>query len=94
MKQFQAKRMVWLLVLALCVTMTATGCLRQAPGETPEEGAETREADVIVVGGGGAGLAAATAAAEKGASVILLEKAAFLGGNTILAGGAYNAVNP
>jgi urocanate reductase len=94
MKQFQAKTMVWLLILALCVTMTATGCLRQAPGETPEEGAETREVDVVVIGGGGAGLAAATAAAEKGASVILLEKGAFLGGNTILAGGAFNAVNP
>ena len=57
-------------------------------------GAQTYEADVIVVGGGGAGLAAAVSAAETGASVILIEKAPFLGGNTIIAGGAYNAVVP
>lgn len=50
--------------------------------------------DVVVVGGGGAGLAAAVSAAEQGADVILLEKAQFLGGNTIIAGGAFNAVNP
>lgn len=53
-----------------------------------------KQADVIVIGGGGAGLAAATSAAENGASVILIEKAAALGGNTIRAGGAYNAVDP
>src|SRR5690554_2893932 len=57
-------------------------------------GAQTYEADVVVVDGGGAGLAAAVSAAETGASVILIEKAPFLGGNTIIAGGAYNAVVP
>lgn len=56
--------------------------------------AQTYEADVVVVGGGGAGLAAAVSAAEHGSSVILVEKAQFLGGNTIIAGGAYNAVAP
>lgn len=56
--------------------------------------AQTYEADVVVIGGGGAGLAAAVSAAENGASVILIEKAPFLGGNTIIAGGAYNAVAP
>lgn len=50
--------------------------------------------DVVVIGGGGAGLAAAVSAAENGASVILLEKGAALGGNTLRAGGAYNAVDP
>ncbi len=53
-----------------------------------------KTADVVVIGGGGAGLAAATSAAENGASVILIEKAAALGGNTLRAGGAYNAVDP
>lgn len=53
-----------------------------------------KSADVVVVGGGGAGLAAAIQAAEKGGKVILIEKAATLGGNTMLAGGAYNAVDP
>lgn len=50
-------------------------------------------ADVVVIGGGGAGLAAAVSAAENGASVILIEKGAALGGNTLRAGGAYNAVD-
>ena len=52
-----------------------------------------KTADVIVIGGGGAGLAAAASAAQKGAKVILIEKAPALGGNTIRAGGAYNAVD-
>ncbi|MGL5023947.1 MAG: FAD-dependent oxidoreductase [Cetobacterium sp.] len=49
--------------------------------------------DILVIGGG-AGLAAASSATENGANVILVEKMSFLGGNTILAGGAYNAVDP
>lgn len=52
------------------------------------------EADVVIVGGGGSGLAAAVTAAEKGASVIVLEKNGFVGGNTILCGGIYNAPDP
>ena len=51
-------------------------------------------ADVIIVGGGGAGLSAAVSATEKGASVILIEKSGFLGGNSIVAGGIYNAPDP
>ena len=53
-----------------------------------------KTADVIVVGGGGAGLSAAIAACQNNAKVILIEKAALLGGNTIRAGGPYNAVDP
>lgn len=56
---------------------------------TPEEIEKT--ADIVIVGGGGAGLAAATAASESGASVIVLEKAGYLGGNTLVAGGIYNS---
>jgi len=48
-------------------------------------------ADVIIIGGGGAGLAAATSARQNGASVILIEKLSRLGGNTVIAGGAFNA---
>ena len=44
-------------------------------------------ADVIVVGGGGAGMSAAVTAGEAGASVIVVEKAATLGGNTVISGG-------
>ncbi|MEG0661633.1 MAG: FAD-binding protein, partial [Anaerorhabdus sp.] len=50
-------------------------------------------ADVIVIGAGGAGLAAGVTANQAGASVIVIEKMPKVGGNTILAGGALNAVD-
>ena len=53
---------------------------------------ETLEADVVVIGAGGAGLAAAITAEQNGAKVIIVEKMGKTGGNTILAGGAVNAV--
>lgn len=56
--------------------------------------ARTEKFDVVVIGGGNAGLAAAAEASAAGAKVVLLEKMPFLGGNTIRAGGAYNAVDP
>lgn len=57
---------------------------------------ETKEytADVVIIGGGGAGLAAAVSAHQNGATVIVVEKMSRLGGNTILSGGAMNAVDP
>ncbi len=51
-------------------------------------------ADVLVVGGGAAGLSAAVAAVEKKAWVLVLEKAGFLGGDTLISGGYFNAVDP
>lgn len=79
-------------------------CVRQAGGdvealkqvEVTKEKTEDFEGtyDVVVVGGGGAGLAAALSASENGASVVLIEKAASLGGNSLLAGGAFNACDP
>ncbi len=59
--------------------------------------AETQQAyaptyDVVVVGAGGAGLAAAASAAAAGLSVIVLEKMPNVGGNTLRAGGYFNAV--
>lgn len=54
-----------------------------------------KEVDVVIIGGGGAGLSAAVSSYESGAaSVIVLEKMPALGGNTKIAGGAMNAVNP
>lgn len=50
-------------------------------------------ADVIVIGAGGAGMSAAVAANEDGKSVIVIEKSSKMGGNTILSGGALNAVD-
>ena len=88
------------------VTMTSRAilnavedCLRQAGADItalsrPPRRARVRDktltADVIIVGGGGAGLSAAVSATEAGASVILVEKAGFLGGNSIAAGGIIN----
>ncbi len=79
-------------------------CIVQAGGDVEalknKEVAKTvkdtieKTADVVVIGGGGAGVAAAASASENGASVILVEKGASLGGNTIRAGGGYNAVDP
>lgn len=62
--------------------------------ENKEKENKEIDTDVIVVGGGGAGLAAAVSAHQNGAKVILLEKMPQLGGNTVLSGGAFNAVDP
>ena len=66
-----------------------TAAIVTGPKEAIEE-----TADVIVIGGGGAGLSAAVSAAENGASVILIEKTGALGGNTVRAGGPFNAADP
>ncbi|MCI6530196.1 MAG: FAD-dependent oxidoreductase [Mesosutterella sp.] len=50
--------------------------------------------DVIAVGGGAAGLSAAATSAAAGASVLLLEKEPQLGGDTLISGGNFNAVDP
>ncbi|MDF2566531.1 MAG: succinate dehydrogenase/fumarate reductase, flavoprotein subunit, partial [Massilibacillus sp.] len=54
---------------------------------------QTWDTDVLVMGGGGAGLTSAINAVEQGAKVILIEKGSVLGGNTLMAGAAYNAVD-
>jgi urocanate reductase len=53
-----------------------------------------KRADVVIIGGGGAGLAAAVSAHQNGAKVLVLEKMPKVGGNTIISGAAYNAVDP
>lgn len=52
-----------------------------------------KQTDVVVVGGGGAGLAAAIAASENGANVIIVEKKGEVGGNTLVCGAIYNAID-
>lgn len=54
---------------------------------------ETWNTELLVVGGGGAGFSAAITAAQEGTKVTLIEKSSFLGGNTMMAGGAFNAVD-
>ncbi|MBP1732436.1 MAG: flavocytochrome c [Deltaproteobacteria bacterium] len=51
------------------------------------------EWDVIVVGSGYAGLSAAIEAHDAGSAVAILEKRRIIGGNSIIAGGVYNAVD-
>ncbi len=63
----------------------------KAPRERTANQDAEYEADVVIVGGGGSGLSAAVRATEAGASVILIEKMGFLGGNSIMVGGIYNA---
>lgn len=52
------------------------------------------ETEVLVIGGGAAGLSAALSAAEAGAEVLLIEKNDQLGGDTLIAGGYFNAPDP
>lgn len=54
---------------------------------------DEKKADVVVIGAGGAGLAAAVSAHQNGARVLVLEKMPKVGGNTIISGAAYNAVD-
>lgn len=52
------------------------------------------DTEVAIIGGGGAGLAAAVSAHQNGAKVLLVEKTPNVGGNTIISGSAFNAVDP
>ena len=85
------------------VLRAAEECLTQAGADVasfqagvtaPAPEKKEMNADVVIVGGGGAGLSAAVTAVHEGASVILIEKAGLLGGNSIVAGGIYNAPDP
>lgn len=77
-------------------------CVKQAGGDaealkkitaTVEKEADVElSADVVVIGAGGAGMAAAVTANQEGKTVIVVEKTSNMGGNTALAGGAFNAV--
>ncbi|AFL98779.1 flavocytochrome c [Desulfitobacterium dehalogenans ATCC 51507] len=53
-----------------------------------------KETEVVIIGGGGSGLAAAVSAHQNGAKVLVLEKMPNVGGNTLISGAAYNAVDP
>ena len=68
--------------------------LRKKEVKVTPRSPETWSADVLVIGAGGAGLSAAISAAQLGAKVILIEKSSFIGGNSMVAGAAYNAVDP
>lgn len=62
--------------------------------EEDREYSSELDTDIVIVGGGGAGLTAAVEATKAGSSVVVVEKNGFVGGNTILSGGIYNAPDP
>jgi urocanate reductase len=53
-----------------------------------------KETEVLVIGTGYAGLAAAIEAFDGGSKVTVIEKSPVIGGNSAIASGAYNAVDP
>ncbi len=53
-----------------------------------------KKTDVVIIGTGFAGLAAAIEAHDAGANVIIIEKSQVIGGNSVIASGALNAVDP
>lgn len=75
----RAGRIVALMVAALLVITS---------GVAGVTAAETNTADVIIVGAGGAGLAAAVEATSRHAQVIVLEKMPYVGGSSVICGGA------
>ena len=77
-------------------------CLEQAGGDMEALTASVStvntekivvDTDVVVIGGGGAGMAAAISAQQNGAKVVVVEKLDYLGGSTVVSGGAYNAAD-
>lgn len=66
--------------------------VKQDEAETEKEDV-VLDTDVAIIGAGGAGLAAAVSAHQNGAKVIVIEKMPNVGGNTIISGSAFNAVD-
>lgn len=90
---------------SLAITSAVRDCIKQAgldtsafakkaPKPDMAPGLVKETGDVIVIGAGGAGVSAAVAAAQAGKNVIVIEKSHFIGGNTSVAGGGYNAADP
>lgn len=79
---------------ALTQTCTDMSKLQTKVEKTVSTELIEKSADVVIIGGGGAGMSAAVEAIKAGSSVIVLEKMPAVGGNTILAGSAYNTSDP
>lgn len=67
---------------------------KRAEGNAVEVEDIEKTTDVLVIGAGGAGMAAAVTAHQNGAEVLIIEKMGKVGGNTMISGTAYNAVDP
>lgn len=76
------------------VAATAAGTLSgAAAAKTADADVKSFDFDLVVIGAGCAGMTAALEAADQGAKVALLEKMSAPFGNTIYAGGHFNATN-
>ena len=53
-----------------------------------------QKTDVVIIGTGYAGLAAAIEAHDAGAKAVIIEKSQIIGGNSVIASGAFNCVDP
>ncbi len=71
----------------------STASAQAAKTSQKDNSLKTEEYDIVIIGSGCAGLTAAINAADKGAKVIVLEKCPVPFGNTIYAGGTFNATN-
>jgi len=66
--------------------------VKEVTEETEKEDT-IKDTEVAIIGAGGAGLSAAVSAHQNGAKVIVIEKMPNVGGNTIISGSAFNAVD-
>ena len=66
---------------------TAAGLARATPVGMPNKWDETH--DFVVIGAGSGGLAAAAYAKDAGLDVVVLEKLSFVGGSSLICGGAW-----
>uniref|UniRef100_UPI00402A8681 FAD-dependent oxidoreductase n=1 Tax=Turicimonas muris TaxID=1796652 RepID=UPI00402A8681 len=89
----QVKRRSFLKCGLAGTAATAASLLPMAAHAQSAEAKQNQDYDVIVVGCGCAGMAAAIEAADKGAKVAIFEKMSRPAGNTIFAGGHFNATN-
>lgn len=86
------------IIEAVTVALEAAGGniekLMEKSSSDSEKETKQLTTEVVVIGAGGAGLAAAVSAHENGAEVLVLEKMGKVGGNTMISGASYNAVDP
>lgn len=89
MNKYTRRQFVWAVGMT-AMSSTVPAWAMSNPFKVPAKWDKT--ADIIVIGAGGAGLTAAISAKEAGVkNVVVLEKMAFPGGNTVRAGGGFNA---
>lgn len=81
------------LIKASLLGATATGLSTVAAATQAKPKEKKQVFDVVIIGAGCAGLSAAIEAADRGAKVAVLEKMGMPFGNTIYAGGIFNATN-